>query len=227
MVIRNAQSGFTLVEMLIVIAIVAVMATVLLFNYSDFSTGVGIRNLAEQMGLSIREAQSYATSVRSINGTAGIYSDTYPAYGISFSVNGTAQQMYSPSTTNFALFVDVSPSNLGTDNDKLYGNDGICGSPTNDGHQECVENFALAGGNTITSLCTDAPTQNSCFTSTNPGTVNVVFHRPNPDAYICVVNSTGDSCIDQQASYLKVTVQSIKGLQRTVTIWNTGQISVN
>lgn len=220
----GAARGFTLIEMLIVIAIVAVMATVLLFNYSSFSTGIGVRNLAEQIGLSVRKAQTYATSVRSISGT-NLTSDTYPAYGISFSVNNTGANMYDATKTNFALFVDVAPNG-----DKVtsntYGNDGVCGSPTSDGAQECVESLGLVGGNTIVSLCTDAPIPNSCFTPNSGGTVNVVFHRPNPDAVICVVNAQG-GCINQLASYLKITVQSVKGLQRIITIWNTGQISVN
>lgn len=219
------QKGFTLIEMLIVVAIVAVMATVLLFNYSSFSTGVGVRNLASQIGLSVRKAQTYATSVRSISGTNGSLSDTYPAYGISFSVASGGGTAYSVNSTNFVLFADVSPlGNSVTDN--LYGNDGVCGKPTGGDHQECVESFGLTGGNTIISLCTDSPSNNSCFTAANPGTVNVVFHRPDPDAFICVVSAQG-TCLAKRASYLNVTVQSPKGLQRVITIWNTGQISIN
>jgi prepilin-type N-terminal cleavage/methylation domain-containing protein len=219
------QRGFTLIEMLVVIAIVAVVASTLLFNYSTFSTDVSVRNLAEDMALSVRKAQSYATSVHSIDGTADITSDTYPAYGVSFSTIGSSNVPYAATDTNFALFADVSPDGKG-DTSNTYGNDGICGSPTSDGTQECLESLALTGGNTIVSLCTDAPVANSCFTPTNTGTVNVVFHRPNPDAVICVVGS-GGNCIDQEASYLKVTVQSVKGIQRIITIWNTGQISVD
>lgn len=223
MAITSKQSGFTLIEMLIVVAIFAVVATILLFRYSDFSTSVGVRNLAQEIGLSARKAQSYATSVRSIAGTNGIMSDTFPAYGISFSTSPTANKVYDPTSTNFALFVDVSPDASGKTSN-TFDNNSICGIPAVG--QECVESFGITGQNKIVSLCTDSPSTNSCFTAQNPGKVNVVFHRPNPDAVICVVGATG-SCISQPSSYLKVTIQSVKGLQRVVTIWNTGQISVN
>jgi prepilin-type N-terminal cleavage/methylation domain-containing protein len=219
----NSKAGFTLIEMLVVVAIFAVVATVLLFNYSSFSTSVGVRNLSEEIGLSVRKAQTYATSVRSIAGTNGITSDMFPAYGESFSVNETAQQVYDPTSTNFPLFVDVADSAMNTSNN-IYNNNGICGNPASG--QECVESFGVTTGVKIISLCTDVPYANSCLTASTGGRVNVVFHRPSPDAVICVETSTG-ACNAQSASYLKITLQSPKGLQRVVTIWNTGQISVN
>ncbi len=212
------QHGFTLVEMLVVVGIFAMVATVLLFRYSDFNTSIALRDLAAEMGLSIRKAQTYATSVRSVEGGGGILSDTFPAYGVSFAVNPTAQKTYGPTDMSFTLFVDASPSGNKTTNNQ-FDNNGTCGNP--DIGQECVESFGITAGDKIVSLCTDKPLANSCFTSS--GTVNVVFHRPNPDAIICVMN--GSSCT--VASYLKITVQSPKGQTRLITIWNTGQISVN
>ncbi len=225
MIATKTQRGFTIIEMLVVVAIFAVVATVLLFRYSDFSTSVGIRNLAEEIGLTVRDAQSYATSERIINGATGISSSTFPAYGISFSVDESVQQTFDPSTQSFALFADVSANGTTVTNNS-YDNNGTCGNPTTG--QECVENFTVSGGNKVVSLCTDLPTANTCLTPVSAGgsggTVNVVFHRPNPDAVICV---SGIDCTIRKASYLKITVQSPKGLQRLITIWNTGQISVN
>jgi prepilin-type N-terminal cleavage/methylation domain-containing protein len=213
--------GFTLIEMLVVMAIFAIVATVLLFNYSDFSTSVGVQNLAEEIGLTVRDAQSYATSVRTINGASGIASDTFPAYGISLSVNSTGAKTYDPTTSSFALFADVDTNGNGITNNS-FDNNGTCGTPA--AGQECVENFDISEGNSIVSLCTDLPSDNSCLTPATGGTVNVVFHHPNPDAVICV---NGIDCTSRQASYVKITVQSPRGLQRLITIWNTGQISVN
>jgi len=216
-----AKRGFTLIEMLVVVGIFAVVATILLFNYSDFSTAVGIRNLAAEIGLSTRKAQTYATGVHVINGTNGIMSDTFPAYGISFSTNSTSAHTYDPSVSNFVLFVDAAPNG-----DKVtsntYDNNGTCGAPGVG--QECVENFGFTGGDTVVSLCTDIPNPNTCLTPATGGIVNVLFHRPNPDAVICV---DGIDCSTRTASYVKVTIQSPKGVQRIITIWNTGQVSVN
>ncbi|MDB5188743.1 MAG: hypothetical protein JWM92_341 [Candidatus Nomurabacteria bacterium] len=215
MAIKKLQQGFTLIELIVVIAIVAVVSTILLFHYSDFSTTIALTTLSEDIGLSARKAQSYATSVRSIAGTNGAMSNTFPAYGVSFSVNPTATTIYDPTAASFPLFVDASSTNNGVTNN-AFDNNGTCGSPAVG--QECVESFSITNNDKIVSLCTDkAP----CMTTS--GTVNVVFHRPNPDAVICVA---GLDCTTQQASYVKITVQSPTGVQRTVTIWNTGQISI-
>jgi hypothetical protein len=122
------------------------------------------------------------------------------------------------------LFVDASATNDRITNNR-YDNNGVCGGIPSVG-QECVESFGITTGTKIVSLCTDSPSANSCFTPANAGTVNVVFHRPNPDAVICVIDGNGN-CLNQHASYLKITVESPKGLDRIITIWNTGQISVN
>jgi prepilin-type N-terminal cleavage/methylation domain-containing protein len=209
MAIKNSQNGFTLIEMLVVIAIFGVVASVLLLHYSDFSTDVAVKNLAEEIGLSVRKAQSYATSVRSIDGTNSILSDTFPAYGISFSTQSSSSTLYDPTLSSFVLFAD-----------NLYENSGSCGNPAPG--SECVESFDITSGDKVVSLCTSTNAGDTPDCSAK--TVNVVFHRPNPDATICVVN---DGACLAPVSDLIVTVESPKGLQDTITLWNTGQISVN
>lgn len=203
--------------MLVVIAIVAVVATILLFNYSDFSTSIAVRDLSEEVGLSVRKAQSYATSVHSLAGTNGLRSDMYPAYGVSFSVNGSGAQ-FIPTNSNFVLFADVSPS-ADRKTDDLYTNtaaNNTCGNPAT--NVECLESFGIGNGDKVVQLETDKAGK-----MTAAGTVNVVFHRPNPDAEICVV---GTDCTTTKQSWLYVTLQSPKGVQRVIKIFTTGQISV-
>jgi prepilin-type N-terminal cleavage/methylation domain-containing protein len=219
MAIKFSQKGFTLIEMLVVISIFAVVSTVLLFHYSDFSTNAAVDTLSQEIALSVRKAQSYATSVRSLDGTNSITSDTFPAYGISFSVNPTAQTVNDPTDSSFILFADASPQANGVTSN-TYNNDGICGTPAVG--SECVENFGITADDKIVSLCTGTDAGNDCTNKT----VDVVFHRPNPDAIICIPNATNDGCVGT-ISDLEVTVQSPKGLQHVITIWNTGQISVN
>jgi len=61
---KQASRGFTLVEMLIVIGIIATLSGVVMFQYSRFDSQVLLRNLAYEVALSIREAQIYGVSVR-------------------------------------------------------------------------------------------------------------------------------------------------------------------
>ncbi|HTH93306.1 MAG TPA: prepilin-type N-terminal cleavage/methylation domain-containing protein [Candidatus Paceibacterota bacterium] len=213
---KAKERGFTLIEMLIVVAIFAVVATVLLFHYSDFNTAIAVRDLAQEMGLSVRKAQTYATSVRSIDGGGGILSDTFPAYGVSFSTNTTAATLYDPTNASFTLFVDASASSNTTTNNE-FDNNGTCGSPAI--NQECIESFGITASDKIKSLVV---LKNGV--QTNAQTVDVVFHRPNPDAIICVPNGNPQCPVYDG---LIITVVSPKFVTRTITVWNTGQINVN
>jgi prepilin-type N-terminal cleavage/methylation domain-containing protein len=247
---KYSQSGVTLIELIVVVAIFALVASVLLFNFSDFSTNVSIRNLSQEIALSIRKAQTYATSVQSID-AANTSTTTYPAYGITFSVGGKIEgpqlveadvasgpqairpeaelsaepvikrniQAFtvSPSSPNqkqFILFADV-PRTGDTAGNRLYEDGGSCGA-IGQGN-ECVESFTIKSADRIVALCTD-------LTDCSAKQVNIIFRRPAPDADICVVE--GGNCRSDKASYVKIVLESAKGLQRTVSVWNTGQISV-
>lgn len=205
------QKGMTTIELIVVLAIVAVVSAVIVFNYSDFRSKVTLRSLAQDTALAIRKAQTYATSIRSL---AGASSDTneFPAYGISLSVEQeTSPDEGTPSKSRFVLFADMED---GGSSDGIYNNGGRCGTPSIG--EECVESFSFLSLDRITKLCTD----NGCVTG---GSVDILFRRPAPDAIICEV--TGGSC-NIVASYVEIHLQAPSGETRIVTVWNTGQISV-
>lgn len=210
MAIKNLQAGLTIVELLVVIAIFAVVSSVLFFNFSDFNTNVSIRNLSQEVALMVRKAQVYATGVHNIDGVS-VASDTYPAYGISFSAKPSGA-IYEATTKQFVLFTDTV---VGGVNNRRYTNGSSCGSPTTS--NECVEAFGISSSDRITSVCTEG----GC-SATN--TVNIVFRRPSPDAEICI--DTGANICTALQSYVRVVLQSARGIEKTVTVWNTGQISV-
>lgn len=212
MVTRTTQSGVTLVELIVVVAIVALISSVLMFNYSDFSTNVSLRGLSQEVALAIRKTQTYATSVHN----AG--SDSYPAYGISFSLQDPVGA-YEPSKKQFVLFADIP---LGPDPlpNRLYDTDGTCGAPLSGA--ECTEELVITSGDSVVGIETDRTGRVST------GSVTITFRRPTPDASICYsYGGPHDSCIPQTISYAKIFLQSAKGVERVVTVWNTGQISVN
>jgi prepilin-type N-terminal cleavage/methylation domain-containing protein len=216
MAIKRAQAGVTLIELIVVIAIFTVVSGVLMFNYSDFNTNVSIRNLAQEIALSVRKAQTYATSVQSID-AAKISTTTYPAYGISFRTDTTAEPSDRMSDMRqFILFADI-PRNNGPTGDRLYEYIDTCGTPSED--NECVESFNITSADRIVAICTDLD-GGKC----DAEEVNVMFKRPSPDADICVVQS--GACQDPLPSYVKIKVESPKGIQKVISVWNTGQISV-
>ena len=76
----NAKAGFTLIEMITVVAIFAVMAGIVLFSGSKFNDTVTLENLTPDVALSIRDAQ-----VKAISGsTTSPFGEHFPPpYGTS------------------------------------------------------------------------------------------------------------------------------------------------
>ncbi len=223
---RSLQAGVTLIEMLIVVAIIAVVSTVLMFNYSDFSTNVSVRNLSQEIALAVRKAQTYATSVRAIDGTNLISSSAFPGYGIVFTSQPAPTVLSSivPTNHRFVLFADIADGLIA---DRMYGADTAaerCGEPTSS-QNECIETFEITTADQIVAICGDATrayvshTTTPCTGSTPTGdTVSISFRRPSPDAYI-LYNG-------QPSTYAQLVLRSPKGLTRSVVVWNTGQVSV-
>lgn len=218
----SSQAGVTLIEMLVVVAIIAVISSVIMFNYSDFSTNVSVRNLSQEVALSIRKAQTYATSVRSVDGTSIQDSSAYAGYGISFSTNDTASDPYLPTSKQFVLFVDIPAGDADTQG--AYSSQmATCGAPTSS-INECVESFGISTADKIVAICggdvsgyVSNPSDPTSPCS-GTGTVDISFKRPSPDARI-LYNG-------QPSAYAQIILQSAKGLRRGITVWNTGQIGV-
>lgn len=72
--------GFTLVELLISIAIVGIVTSIVLVKYGSFDSTVLLKSLAYEIALTLREAQ-----VRSVSVSRSANSFDYP-YGVTFSV---------------------------------------------------------------------------------------------------------------------------------------------
>lgn len=218
MIKRTLQShhaaGVTLIELTIVVGIVAVVSLIVLFNYSKFSTNISVRNLAQDIALSIRKAQSYATSVQTLPGGS---TSSYPAYGIAFSLAAPSSSITTPSQKRFILFADVSK------NGKYdYTTNGTCGTPTST--DECIEGFGITTSDSITQLC--SPAISGTCTGSATQTMTGVFCRPSPDAAIYSTNGGAANCASSSISWMEAVVQSAKGATQRVRLWNTGQISV-
>lgn len=211
---ENLQAGVTLIEMIVVVAIIALVSSVILFNYSDFSTNVSLRNLSQEVALAARKSQTYATSVRRISTDTGILSDTFAGYGISFSVGGNSEG-HTPNQKQFDVFADTDPA------DGMYQFDpSVCGTPA-DGN-ECIENFTITTADKIVGICINGAVyeEGRCL---EDATVDITFKRPNPDALFCLHDANGCSTI--QIGSVGIVLESAKAARRTVTIYTTGQIT--
>lgn len=82
--------GFSLVELLVVVAIMMVLSTVVLARYKSFNSTILLRNLAYEIALSAREAQVLGISVQGAPSASNPFSH---AYGVHFTP-GTSYTLF-------------------------------------------------------------------------------------------------------------------------------------
>src|SRR3989338_5478037 len=86
--------GFTLIELIVVSAIIILITTFILFQQSKFNSSTLLRSLTYSMALSVRQAQVYGTSVRGFTPAAGGSATFGSGYGIHFPAGATPYQYY-------------------------------------------------------------------------------------------------------------------------------------
>ncbi len=62
--------GFTLIEFIVIISIFAIMASVALLNFNGFRSNVSLNNLANDIGLVVRQAQVFGWANQSATGSS-------------------------------------------------------------------------------------------------------------------------------------------------------------
>jgi len=124
---KSSTGGFTLVEVLIVLGILGILTGIMLFQYRLFDSQLLVRNLAYEIGITIREAQTLGIGVR---GSSGDFS---AAHGVHFAPG-----------TEYFLFRDSN------DNGRYNAGDTILNRYTierrNTISNLCVGSAPLAGG---------------------------------------------------------------------------------
>lgn len=190
------NKGFTLAEIMVVISIVSVIMTTVLFSYSTFSDRLAISSAAQEIAITIRQAQTYGLTVREA-ATAG--GDFTAPYGMYFN---TADP------THYQLYVDKNKNNR-------YDVGAGCGTAGT----ECVEQGTIRNGVTISNIC-----NSSLCPPTNATGLYVSYTRPNPDASIYFVNSS-DATLSSDVTG-KIVLTSPKGNTTTLIIESTGQVTV-
>lgn len=198
--------GYTFIELIIVIAIFSIISSVVLFNFSDFSTNISLQNTTSDIALQIKEAQSDAISGR-LNDTINVYVDTNmlsyykPSFGMRFEIDRPS---------NFIKFTDL-------DKDRVYGGD--CSSAVT--NTECLKDVKINSFDSIANICVVKTTDLS--NCEDVSILDVSFERPFPDAVISV-NGDGTNFFENNSA--QITLVSSKGSQRKIIINAVGNISV-
>lgn len=205
--------GFTFLELIIVIAIFAMISGVVLYNSRDFTKQVELENTAQEIALAIKEAQTKAVS-GSINQNITLDSAERVRYGVMFSSIDGDNEL--PNASNqFVLFQDFDPASIG------YWGGGVCGAT-----DECLDMYEITENVEIVSVCVDAKAgAEVCDDDLASSGVSVVFERPFPNALITTAGDGIGAVAGRQD--VTITIQSKNGGQtKNIVVWSTGQLTV-
>jgi len=216
-------SGFTLIEMLVVLAIITVLMAIVFSSQSSFNKSLVLSNTAYDVALTLRNAQAFGLGNRV---TVGNIKNA--GYGIHL-VKGTQ--------TSFTLFADLDIPDI--DNchglplsrdinapDAQYGNCVYTFSA--DG--PAVQTYNLNNGVTISDFCArDA--MFGILVCANNGSINmnsldIVFARPNPDVFIRR-DSVPNTYYPDTAACIVLTQSQDTSAHRYVSVSSVGEITVN
>jgi len=226
------NKGFTLVELTVVIAILGIVSSIILFNYNNFNAGVSLENLSQEIALTIRKAQVSTIGISGVNVPDGFGGEVrqFPSYGVHLYLPANSSSLTEGNKKSFIYFAD-----LGTPSDKIYNQT----DPTNCGESylstsatspnECLDIMNIVSTDEISGFClTDSTNSQNCYlNSSNSPAIDIAFIRPNPEAYFnCTIN--GAPCVNSGISSVSIMLKSAMSTKtKTVTVWNTGQISVD
>jgi prepilin-type N-terminal cleavage/methylation domain-containing protein len=198
--ISHCSRGFTLIELIVVIAIFSVITAISLFNQGKLNSTILVTNLAYEIALSVREAQTYGVGVRA-DGTGGNFEG---GYGISFDMSRP---------NDIILFTDTVTANHLVDAGEEVSH-------------MMVQNQR---GNQIVALCRGNANNPKCVSGSDNSvkTLNIIFRRPNPEAIFLSVDNN-DQTSDDAAGPAYIVVNTPAGDNcRVIIVEKTGQIRVD
>jgi prepilin-type N-terminal cleavage/methylation domain-containing protein len=209
---NSKKAGFTIMELVTVIAIFGIFSGIVIFKYSDFNDGVKLFNLTQDVGLHIKQAQNSAILGQypraSHDITVEDFSNWKPKYGVYFNTN---------SDDRFWYFFDENVDDM-----FIPGNDAIGGGTCVTQNTECLDEVVIATGEKIHAICNGL----DCSLPQ----ISLMFERPFPDL---VATDNGGQDQSDPLSYNSSITIIIKGDQneaptyRGITVTPLGQISID
>lgn len=195
------NEGFSIAELIIVIAIFAIVTTIALLDQNRLNSGILITNLGYETALAIREAQVYGVGVRN-DGSGAAFNGKYGAY-----------------------FNMASPEQIVVFADKDSNNDYTQGI----GEEQFIYKFTQQRGNKIKAICVSS-TENPLFAlPCAPGatlrSLRIVFTRPSLEAKFYSIDNNDGPITPVGPAYIVLNNVDNNNC-RVVIIEPTGQIRV-
>ncbi len=195
--------GFTLTELIAVLAIISVISAVVITSQSNFNKDLLLTNAAYDIALTLRSVQTYGLGSRAVGGAQNV------GHGLSF-VKATPNEF-----THFADIYPLSPSQSPAARP---------GNGVYDVSQgEKVLEYQLGNGITIKDFCSRSiPSNQWRCASDNQASLtalDISFSRPNADPSIRI--NSNDSLTASEACIITTSPQ---GGERFVSVTASGQI---
>lgn len=194
--------GFTLIELVVVLAVISTVTTIALSSQSTFNKTLVLANTAYDVALTLHTAENFGISSRALPGISNV------RYGVHF-------QKGAPGS--FILFADTSPRvNLSCTRPDCRPGDYLYSS-----NDTLVQTYTLGNDIVVSDFCafSDRP---RCVSTGDLYSLDIVFGRPNPDAFI---RTNGSSYTSYTSACLAVS--SNKGGSRFISVAASGQIIAN
>lgn len=197
----SGKTGFTLIELMVTVAIFTIITTVVIYENSKFNSSVLLTNLSYQIALTIRQAQVYGVSSKKVTVGNIIGSPYQLGYGVHFNVNSDS------SKKSFVLFADAN-------------NNGIFNA------SEEISRTVIGQNNNISTICFQrkGTLGEKCHPAGNGknSEATIRFKRPNLEARI------RDNSTTNLIEYVKIVVSPLNDatIKRCVIVRTNGQISV-
>lgn len=228
---QESSRGFTLIEMLIVLAIIMVLAVIALTSQTSFNRTFLLSNTAYDVALTMRNAQYYGVGGRTI-GVSNV------GYGLDFQIG---------SPTTFTLFGDSSPT---SGPDLCHSQAGLVGGANSPAAQsgDCrysvgqdvqAASYTIGNGVLVTDLCVEPVGSSAwlCASSHDFSQLDIVFARPSTNTFMTAgtsgstwLCSSGDGaafCSTGQNIMKACIMLGVNGAQKVVEVNSVGEITVN
>lgn len=220
------KKGFTTIELIVVISIVAIISSIVALNYSTFKSASSLENVSQDIALTIRKAQTSAIGVKGVQVKTFISGKItqFPSFGVSFYLPNNSGLEILGDEKSFIFFADLG---LKDENDKKYNyTDSVCDENNLAKGNECLDKIKITTSDKIHQLCYLMSGGYNCYSKDESPRLDIVFSRPYPEAsfYFCINDK---NCIENGISSVKIIILSSENKTKEITIWNTGQINVN
>lgn len=214
---RSDVRGFTLVEMMVVLAIIVIITVITLVGQSSFNRSLILTDTAYTVAFSIREAQALGISSRTF-GEA-----TNAGYGVRFA---------SAPAGSYVLFADVHPTRIGNIQDSSVcpghtvgtGPEARPGDCRQTQGSEIVRTYTLNNNYKVSGFCGNDTAGVERCNGTDLSAIDITYLRPNTQSVI-LGTRTNESVIVLTNGVIRVSTPG--GIEeRCILVSKVGQVSV-